>query len=125
MITGNYHTPSFSRAVEYKLEETSMTATKVWEYRNNPDIYAFAMGNVQRLPNGNTLIGWGSATTTLSEVNPQGQLLYHLSLPAGQMSYRAFRFEPIQVTNAGGKRNRSRLFFITELSESFQSVDYD
>lgn len=99
---GNYHTPSFSRAVEYKLEETGMTATKVWEYRNSPNIYSSAMGNVQRLPNGNTLIGWGSAATTISEVNSQGQLLYRLSLPAGQMSYRAFRFEPIQVTNAGG-----------------------
>ncbi len=99
---GNYHTPSFSRAVEYKLEETSMTATKVWEYRNNPNIYSYAMGSVQRLANGNTLIGWGSASTTISEVNSQGQLLYQLSLPAGQMSYRAFRFEPILATNEGG-----------------------
>jgi hypothetical protein len=95
---GNYHTPSFSRAVEYKLDEENMTATLFWQFRHSPDIYAFAMGSVQRLANGNTLIGWGSAATTISEVNPEGVLEYELSLPAGQMSYRAFRFELQPVT---------------------------
>jgi hypothetical protein len=31
---GNFHTPSFSRAVEYKLDEATKSATLVWEYRN-------------------------------------------------------------------------------------------
>ncbi|MCE1163809.1 MAG: aryl-sulfate sulfotransferase [Bacteroidetes bacterium] len=98
---GNYHTPSFSRAVEYKINDNDMTATLVWQYRNNPDINAFAMGSVQRLSNGNTLIGWGSASTAVSEVSPEGELLYELSLPAGMMSYRAFRFDLQPVTGTG------------------------
>ncbi len=99
---GNYHSPPFSRASEYKINEAEKTATLVWEYRNTPDIYAFAMGSVQRLSNGNTFIGWGSAATTLSEVSPDGELLYQLSLPAGQMSYRAFRYTTQPVTGTGG-----------------------
>jgi hypothetical protein len=90
---GNYHTTHFSRASEYEIDEEDMTASLVWEYRHNPDIYASAMGSVQRLSNGNTLIGWGSASTTLTEVTPNREIVYELSLPSGQMSYRAFRDE--------------------------------
>lgn len=96
---GNYHSPQFSRAVEYTLNETTKTATLVWEYRHNPSIYASAMGSVQRLSNGNTLIGWGSASTTLTEVTPEGTIVYELSLPSNQMSYRAFRYEWGPLTN--------------------------
>jgi|WetSurMetagenome_2_1015567.scaffolds.fasta_scaffold06481_4 hypothetical protein len=90
---GNYHSPSFSRAVEYKVDEDNMIVNLVWQYRHTPEIYAAAMGSVQRLSNGNTLIGWGSASTTLTEVTPDGNIVYELSLPSGQMSYRAFRDE--------------------------------
>jgi len=96
---GNYHSPSFSRVIEYNLNETTKTAEISWQYRHSPDIYAFAMGSAQRLSNGNTLIGWGSATTTLTEVNPAGQVVYELSLPSGQMSYRAYRDEWGVMTN--------------------------
>ena len=59
---GNYHTPPFSRAVEYSLNETGMTATLVWQYRKTPDVFGFWGGYVQRLDNGNTLIGWGGTS---------------------------------------------------------------
>lgn len=90
---GNHHSPPFSRAVEYTIDEYSKTAFLDWEYRHTPSIYSVAMGSVQRLSNGNTLIGWGSASTTLTEVTPNGTIAYELSLPSGQMSYRAFRDE--------------------------------
>jgi hypothetical protein len=90
---GNYHSPAFSRVVEYKIDEDEKIVEIAWEFRHNPSIYAVAMGSVQRLSNGNTLIGWGSASTTLTEVTPNGTVAYELSLPAGQMSYRAFRDE--------------------------------
>jgi hypothetical protein len=88
---GNYHNPPFSRAIEYKIDEDEKTAHVIWQYRHTPDIYAFAMGSAQRLGNGNTLIGWGSASTTLTEVTPNGTVVYELSLPTQQMSYRAYR----------------------------------
>ncbi|HET7497742.1 MAG TPA: aryl-sulfate sulfotransferase, partial [Candidatus Eisenbacteria bacterium] len=90
---GNYHTPARSRAVEYTLDEAAKTATKVWEYRNAPDVYATAMGSVQRLPDGHTVIGWGTASPALTEVTAEGAEVFELTLPAGIYSYRAFRFD--------------------------------
>lgn len=89
---GNFHTPQFSRAVEYTLDEKAMTAAQVWQFRHSPDLYAFAMGSVQRLPNGNTLIGWGMATdAAVTEVRPDGGVAFELRLPDSVVSYRVFR----------------------------------
>ena len=92
---GNQHPTPYSRAVEYKLDQVNKTAELVWDYRHSPDIFANAMGSAQRLPNGNTLIGWGSAggaggNPTVTEVHPDKSVAIELSLP--QTSYRAFRF---------------------------------
>ncbi len=89
---GNFHSPQFSRAVEYKLDEENKTVTLVWQYRNTPDNYGVAMGYVDRLPNGNTLIGWGVSTPSVTEVNSEGMKLFELSLPDNVVSYRAYRF---------------------------------
>ncbi len=88
---GNYHTAPHSRAVEYKLNETTKTATLVWQY--NPGIYGFAMGSVQRLRNGNTLICWGAANPTITELTPAGSIALQMDLPPGIFTYRAFRDE--------------------------------
>ena len=90
---GNFRTPLFSRAVEYAIDEVQKTATLVWQYRHNPDVVSVAAGSVQRLPNGNTLIGWGTANPTLSEVTADGALVSELMFDPGVGSYRAFRFE--------------------------------
>ena len=68
------------------------TATLVWEYRNTPDVFAWGMGNAQRLPNGNTMIGWGTAVPTLTEVTPDGRKAFELTMDSTHQSYRAFRF---------------------------------
>lgn len=91
---GNFHTPQFSRAVEYELDETNKVATLVWQYRHTPDIYGRALGYVQRLSTGNTLIGWGAAVPTVMEIQPDGSEVSELSIvDAGKFSYRAYRFE--------------------------------
>ena len=90
---GNFRLPEFSRGVEYAIDEVLKTATLVWQYRLNPDVFAFATGSVQRLPNGNTLIGWGNANPTLTEVAADGSLVSELTFDPGIGSYRAFRFE--------------------------------
>jgi hypothetical protein len=90
---GNFHVPPFSRAIEYKLDEVNKTATLVWQYRNNPDIYAPATGYVQRLPNNNTLICWGLTNPTLTEVRYDGTKVLEMNLPQGVFSYRAYRYE--------------------------------
>ena len=40
----------YSRALELALNTGDMTATKVWEYRHEPDLYAACCSNVTRLP---------------------------------------------------------------------------
>ena len=89
---GNFHPVRFSRAVEYQLNESTKTATQFWEYRNTPDTYGFAMGYAQRLDNGNTLISWGAANPTVTEVQPNGVKVYEMTMDTGMYSYRVFRF---------------------------------
>lgn len=65
---GNLKPNAYSRAVEYSINQANKTATKVWEYRSNPDIFMAALGSAYRLSNGNTLINWGKDKIT--EVKP-------------------------------------------------------
>jgi hypothetical protein len=92
---GNLHSPRYSRAVEYALDEQTMTATLVWEYRHDPDIYAPSRGTVQRLPNGNTMVGWGSASLSgakaATEVRPDGSVAFEMTFPPGMRAYGAYR----------------------------------
>jgi hypothetical protein len=89
---GLYHTPHFSRAIEYKLDTVSMTATMIWSYRHSPDIRSVFWGNAQRLKNGNTLIGWGRSDTAATEVDPKGEPVFEMTFPHNIFSYRIFRF---------------------------------
>jgi arylsulfotransferase ASST len=100
---GNFKVPRFSRAVEYAIDEAQKTATVVWQYRLTPDVFGGAFGTVQRLANGNTLIGWGATAPAITEVAPDGSIVSTLTLDPGVASYRAFRFEwppvkPAKVT---------------------------
>lgn len=75
---------TYSRAVEYALNEPNRTATLVWEYRNDPDILALTGGSVTRLPGGHTVINWGGAAKAgaapaMTEVDPNGQLVYDIT----------------------------------------------
>lgn len=88
---GNYNVPQVSRAVEYALDETQKTLQLVWQYHNTPDIYGAAMGFVQRLPNGSTLISWGTGKPDIIEVLPDGTKVMDLELATGEVTYRAFR----------------------------------
>lgn len=89
---GNGLDPEYSRVLKYVLDQEHLTATLVWEYRNTPDTYGDSMGNAQRLPNGNTLIGWGSGIPTLTEVTPNGSKAFELTMAPMHQSYRAYRF---------------------------------
>ncbi|MCE9602055.1 MAG: aryl-sulfate sulfotransferase [Gemmatimonadetes bacterium] len=100
LANGNYllydnglrHAPPESRAAEYRLDPRLRTATLVWQYRHSPPIYTPFTGSVQRLSNGNTLIGWAGVAVA-SEVTPGGQLAWEgrLTHPRGVITYRATR----------------------------------
>lgn len=97
---GNFRSPLYSRALEYQLDEVNKIATLVWQYINSPVIYSANRGSVQRLINGNTLIGWGGTNPTVTEVTPAGTIALEMTYPAGQYSYRAFRDEVNFTLNA-------------------------
>lgn len=73
---GNLKEPQYSRAVEYSIDETNKTVTKIWEYRHTPDISVTSQGSVCRLPNGNTLINWG--LDRITEVKPDKSVAFEM-----------------------------------------------
>lgn len=62
-----------SNAIELELNLQSMTATKAWSY-NDGQTYNMIMGDVQRLPNGNTLVAY-STRGVLHQVDANSQLV--------------------------------------------------
>jgi Arylsulfotransferase (ASST)/Divergent InlB B-repeat domain/Ser-Thr-rich glycosyl-phosphatidyl-inositol-anchored membrane family len=84
-ISGGGATPNdrtYSRGVEYQLDEVNKIATLVWEFRHSPDISAPCTGSIKRLANGNTTIGWGCAIPTsgtiITEVSPAGNVVFEM-----------------------------------------------
>jgi hypothetical protein len=128
---GNYSSeytglPAYSRAVEYALDLEEMVATEVWSYTHPEMLYGLAMGNVQRLPNGNTLINWGTLSqhpehgAVVTEVTPSGAVAFEMTFVPSENLYRcekhvwlptngivgctdpmACNFDPLASVNAG------------------------
>jgi len=91
---GNLKDPRYSRAVEFKLDTLNMLAEKVWEYRASPDKFSRLMGNVQRLPNGNSLINWGSTDLPkITELSPDSVVVFEADFSPEMVNYRTYRFE--------------------------------
>jgi hypothetical protein len=92
---GRNHRPeSFSQAVEYELDEENMTATLVWNHREDPDIYRRATGSHRRITEDRSLIGWGMGSPLLAtEINTNGERHLDLLGPEGTNDYRVQRFE--------------------------------
>ena len=92
---GCLRTPQYSRAVEYSIDQVHKTATKVWEYRADPDIYADVQGSAYRLSNGNTLINW--TYRKITEVRPDKTIAFQMEYQPLTISepdhgiYRAYR----------------------------------
>ncbi len=110
---GVTHDPQRSRGLEIEVDEVNKSVTVVREFRDAPDNYARYMGNVQRLSNGNSVIGWGfSDRPTFSEFDPIGnKILEFNAVQPDVVSYRSFRFPwqgypawpPALIANAEGR----------------------
>jgi len=88
---------SSSQVHEYRLDEENKIAEHVWTYVPDPAVGGWHRGNAQRLPNGNTLIGWGGDSgkggPECTEVTPEGEKVFELFFDDADVeSYRAFRF---------------------------------
>jgi hypothetical protein len=81
-----------SRGIVLRVDEKRMTATLLHTYVHAPPITAVDQGNMQKLPNGDYLIGWGHEPY-VTEFGPQGKPLLDLRFARrGADSYRAYRF---------------------------------
>ena len=90
----------YSRALELRLDDAAGAATKVWEYRPDPDIYAFAVSSAYRLNNGNTLVNFGihederaRAPLVFVEVDASGDEVFRVEtvqIHANSFRYRAY-----------------------------------
>ncbi|WP_433241771.1 arylsulfotransferase family protein [Actinomadura nitritigenes] len=75
-----------SRGLVLKIDERARKATLLREYTDGTT-YGQYMGNVQMLPGGNALVGYGS-TATVIEFGPDGTPVMEMT---GAGSYRAYR----------------------------------
>jgi hypothetical protein len=101
---GNYRAAPSSRAVEYQVNESAKTAKLIWQFRHSPDVKSIAMGSVQRLADGMTIIGWGTGSPALTEVRPDGSVALEVGLPDSLVSYRALLYPWNQSTIVSGIR---------------------
>jgi hypothetical protein len=76
-----------SRALTLQLNQASHAASLVSAYEHGGQSAAY-MGSTQVLPDGNTLVGWGSEPY-FSEYSESGKLLLDATLPGADLSYRA------------------------------------
>lgn len=98
---GAHQSNNISSAKEYALDTEAMTAELVWSYQNELETISWAMGSARRQPNGNTLIGWGTARAfdtsnpIATEVDQAGNVVWRLWYEGGvddnMISYRAYR----------------------------------
>ncbi len=78
-----------SIAYELQLDLTAHTATRVWHYDGGST--SFVLGDVQRLPNGNTLVTY-TTSGLMHEVDPDGKLVRSLAWDiGGATSYTQYR----------------------------------
>ncbi|HPE58063.1 MAG TPA: arylsulfotransferase family protein [Bacteroidales bacterium] len=88
---GTYHPdPKFSSAVEYEIDTVNMTATLINRYRHDPDYFGGAMGNGFWTNDETVVIGWGTQTPAITEVDHEGNPLWEVLFQG--FSYRAYRF---------------------------------
>ncbi len=97
---GNLHAPPVSKPKEYVLDEVNKTATCVWYY-THPQVNGFNMytknqGSAQRLPNGNTLIGYGlpnvQGLPNGTEIDPNKNIVWEFRFrDSTEYSYRLYK----------------------------------
>ena len=66
-------------------------ATLISAFTNRPPVQASSQGNVQRLPDGNTVVGWGNAHY-FTEFDRRGRERFRGHFGGPIQTYRAFRF---------------------------------
>ena len=80
-----------SRGVELALDMRHRTARLFAQWQHSPSLLAEFEGNVQQLPNGDHVIGWGQQPY-VSVFDPKGRPLLDARFVSNTSSYRAYSF---------------------------------
>ena len=99
---GVNHNPPISRALEFELDESIKTANLIWEYIHPDSILGLAMGSVQRLSNGNTLINWGTIIergALITEVTLNHNIVFEIQYSNEHKVYKARKSEWMFTVN--------------------------
>ena len=92
-------------AAEYSVDDATQTLTRVWDYTST-DIWAQQMGEAIRLPNGNTIQGYGQ-NGAAREVTSDGEIAWHVSWvsPPSQRSVGHLSLiQDLYALNVGGTK---------------------
>jgi hypothetical protein len=81
-----------SRGLILRLDEAAGTAELVREFTHPAGLLAPSQGNLQNLPGGHVLVGWGSQPH-FSEYDELGRLVFDARFFGTAQSYRAFLFD--------------------------------
>ena len=78
VFDNSYRFGDTSRAVEYALDEDTMTAEEIWSYVPSPGLYCFGLGDVHRLEDGNTVVTW-STSGQMDMITPEGDVVWRMN----------------------------------------------
>ena len=89
-----------SRGLVIRLDEEKKTARIEQELTATPPVLGPTQGNLQNLPGGNSLVGWGGTSPRLTQFDRAGRTVFDARLRSpGSESYRAYRM-PWRATPA-------------------------
>lgn len=71
-----------SQALELALDDDTGEASTKWSFTTDPPVYCPALGDVNRLNDGDTLVTWSGAGQ-MDRISPDGELLWRLNLGLG------------------------------------------
>ncbi|MEO6166322.1 MAG: arylsulfotransferase family protein [Chitinophagales bacterium] len=101
---GCYHIPAVASFKEYEVDEENKIANLVFSYQHPPigaaNLESWAMGNAQRLSNGNTFINWGyippdSGFPNITEIDSNKNIVWEMRFTDSifTVTYRAHRYQ--------------------------------
>jgi arylsulfotransferase ASST len=102
ILLDNLGDPDESRAERYLLDEAGRTATLVQIYGSTPPTVTQIGGSVQDLPNGRTLVSFGTAGR-VEEYDAVGRVTWRISGNAGYV-FRAQRIRSLYAPGVGTER---------------------
>jgi len=114
---GGTSSHSQSRGLLVSIDEAARSVRLGASYQHPDRLLANAMGSVEKLPNGNVLVGWGEEPCA-TEFTADGTRLSDAVFPVGQKSYRALRLQwkgtpldpPAIAARPGAKAGTSLVF---------------